>query len=197
MKNENIRMIRSSLDGLPEFDMPDDVRVRWYEEGDEETWLRINGECDQFNNITPKLFRSEYDADENGNVDHAELQKRMFFLVDREGNDFGTTSAWYHDDPVGVPRGLIHWVGILPPYQGRGLAKPMMTVAFRRMKELGHDSVFLTTSSARIPAVRLYLKFGFLPFVYDKANEAIWKRHQDALGVGDMQWHYADGWEDR
>jgi GNAT superfamily N-acetyltransferase len=52
-------------------------------------------------------------------------------------------------------------VAILPDYQGRGLSKPLLSQALRRLWELGHTRAYLTTSAERMVALRLYERFGF------------------------------------
>jgi GNAT superfamily N-acetyltransferase len=58
--------------------------------------------------------------------------------------------------------------------QGRGLAKPLMSIVCRRLRELGHERAYLTTSTARIPAINLYLKFGFRPEIRDEEDRRAW-----------------------
>jgi GNAT superfamily N-acetyltransferase len=55
----------------------------------------------------------------------------------------------------------VHWVAIVPECQGIGLGKALMTLLCQRLRELGHDQAYLFTSSERVSAIRLYLRFGF------------------------------------
>ena len=69
----------------------------------------------------------------------------------------------------------LHGGAIEPRYQGRGLSKPLTAAVCRRLVELGHDRAYLTTSTLRIPAVKLYLSFGFEPEILDTEDERKWK----------------------
>ena len=55
----------------------------------------------------------------------------------------------------------MHWVAILPAYQGRGLAKPLLAQVMQTMAVLGHRQVYLTTQRFRRAAIGLYTSFGF------------------------------------
>lgn len=41
----------------------------------------------------------------------------------------------------------------------------MASIVCRRLHTLGHVRAYLTTNTARIPAIRLYLKLGFEPLL--------------------------------
>jgi GNAT superfamily N-acetyltransferase len=102
------------------------------------------------------------------------MEDRCLFLVAPDGRTVGTTTAWYENDFCGRSWGRIHWVAIIPEFQGRGLAKPMMTAAMNRLTS-SHDNAYLFTHTLRVPAVNLYLNFGFRPLVRSDAERAGWQ----------------------
>jgi GNAT superfamily N-acetyltransferase len=69
----------------------------------------------------------------------------------------------------------VHWVAIVPEQQGRGLGKVLMTIVCHRLRELGHRRTYLTTSTARIPAINLYRHFDFVPLIRAPDDAAIWR----------------------
>jgi len=162
-------MIRRSLDDVPQYVLPAPYRVVWYRPGCEEWWRRIQTAADRFNTIGPDLFEVEFGTDE------ALLSQRQCFLLDERGVPFATATAWFNDDYGGRPFGRVHWVAIVPEMQGRGLSKPLLTLVCNRLRELGHERAYLTTSTARIPAINLYLKFGFVPEIRTASDAALWR----------------------
>jgi GNAT superfamily N-acetyltransferase len=162
-------MTRANLDNVPEFALPAGFTLRWFQPGDETNWLRIHLAADRYNEITPELFQRQFGTDANL------LRERQCFLLDARANAVGTGTAWFNDNFQGAKFGRVHWMAILPDYQGRELAKPLMTVICRHLRALGHDRVYLTTSTARLPAIRLYLRFGFVPLVRNEEEAAAWR----------------------
>jgi len=162
-------MIREHLEGIPDFAAPPGFSLRWYRPGDEVLWLKIHLEADRFNKISPELFRQEFGSEA------ARLVDRQCFLLDREGTAIGTGTAWFGNELGGVEIGRVHWIAIVPEYQGRGLSKPLMTAICTGLRKLGHQRAYLSTSKERLPAIRLYLRFGFRPLVRNLAEEAAWK----------------------
>lgn len=175
--NENIpiRMIRPNLDNIPDYPLPPPYTIRPYQAGDEVAWVRIQAEADKYNIITPALFRQEF-----GQNLHV-LAERQFFLYDAAGMPIGTATAWYNIYH-GQPYGRVHWVAIVPLKQGQGLAKPLMTTVCCRLRDLQHEGAYLSTSTARIPAICLYLKFGFRPDINNEQDVQAWRQVRDRLG---------------
>ncbi|MBI3852120.1 MAG: GNAT family N-acetyltransferase [Verrucomicrobia bacterium] len=169
-KNLPVKMVRAHLDNVPEFALPDGFSLRRYQAGDEAHWLRIHAVADRYNEITQALFRQEFGSDEKL------LRERQFYLLDPHGEVIGTGAAWFKDGFEGLQWGRVHWVAIVPEYQGRGLAKPLLTAICRRLRELGHGRAYLSTSTARAAAIRLYLRFGFKPMIRSAEDDAIWKK---------------------
>ena len=167
--NNPITMIRSDLSGIPEYEFPKPYSVKWYRPGDEKRWFEISKAADEYNNIVPETFREEFGADERT------ISKRQFFLLDAGKNYVGTCTSWFDDNFSGEKFGRIHWLAIVPGKQGKGLSKPMLSLALKRLAELGHKNACLITSSARIPAISLYLEFGFIPLALSESDSSIWK----------------------
>lgn len=164
----NIMMVRPTLEGVPGPDLPKGYSLRYYRPGDEEAWTRIWLAADVFGQATPETFARAYG-------DRAEaLGERQLFLCDDAQTAVGTATAWFPDSNVDAEAGLVHWVAIVPELQGRGLARPLLSATLLRMRELGYGRAALITQSGRVPAVGLYLAFGFLPRVRCEAERAAW-----------------------
>lgn len=162
-------MIRDDMEGIPRFGFPEGFSVRPFRPGDQDLWREIQAAADRFNRITPELFSAQFGDDPEP------LERRMVFLVEPDGACIGTSTAWFDPDHEGLPFGRIHWVAILPAWQGRGLAKPLMSLMCDRLRELGHERTYITTSTARIPALNLYGIFGFRPEIRSAEDEEAWR----------------------
>ena len=103
------------------------------------------------------------------------LRRRQCYLLAPTGEVVGTGTAWFNNNLEGARWGRVHWLAIMPEFQGRGLAKPLMTSICRRLRELGHEHVYLSTSTARRAAIGLYLKFGFAPVIRSEEDGAAWR----------------------
>ncbi len=167
----NIRMSRENLDDIHDYSLPTGYSIRWYQPGYEEYWQKVQSLADEYTRVTPDLFNEQFGADIKL------LTERQCFLFHNENNIIGTASAWL-DNQGEKSLGRIHWVAIIPQQQGRGLAKPLLTIICRRLKELGHSKTFLTTQTVRIPAINLYAKFGFVPVIDSNSDRGIWKKLQ-------------------
>jgi GNAT superfamily N-acetyltransferase len=162
-------MARRNLENIPEHSFPAGYSVRWYEPGDEEHWLRVHLAADRDHEISLAVFRRYFGSDEKL------LRERQCYLLAPDANEIGTATAWFDDNFEGARWGRVHWVAIVPQYQGRGLARPLMTVICRRLRELGHDRAYLTTATTRRPAIKLYQQFGFVPLIRDEAEAKLWR----------------------
>lgn len=167
--NVPLVMTRATLENLPDAPLPPGFALRWYAPGDEAHWLRIHLGADQLNVITPELFHEQF-----GN-DPALLAQRQCYALSPAGQVVGTASAWFSNAFEGGRWGRVHWLAVLPEFQGRGLGRALLGAVCRRLRELGHDRAYLTTSAARLPAIALYLKFGFEPRIRDATEAGVWR----------------------
>ena len=175
----SVTMVRVDLAGLPRHALPEGFAIRPYAPGDELAWVRIQSAADAYNVIVASLFRAQFGDDT------LELARRLFMLEDAAGRAIGTAAAWFGGARRGPEAGRVHWVAIHPAHQGRGLAKPLMSRVCLALRDLGHESAFLTTSTARVPAIALYLSFGFVPEIAGPQDAAAWAALQrSAPGLG-------------
>ena len=173
-------MVRGDLEGLPRHTVPAGYGIRPYARGDELAWVRIQSAADAYNVIVADLFRAQFGDDT------VELGRRLFMLEDPAGTAIGTAAAWFGGGRRGAAVGRVHWVAIHPAHQGRGLAKPLLSRVCLTLRTLGHESAYLTTSTARVPAIALYLSFGFVPEIAGPQDAAAWatlQRRAPNLGL--------------
>lgn len=168
-------MIRRHMGGIPQHALPPGFSLRWHRNGDRETWVRIHELAEKHVTTSAAVYDQQFEKNET------ELARRQAFLVDPNGQDIGTASAWFDDNFCGKRFGRVHWVAIIPQYQGKGLAKPLMTAILNRLVELGHDRAYLSTANVRLPAINLYLSFGFEPNVSNENDKQVWEEIQIQL----------------
>lgn len=166
----SLKMKREDLHAIPEFALPAEYSFKYYESGFEQAWLDIHLLADQYHQFDKVLYDSSFGRDKEL------IQQRQMFIINKAGRAIGTASAWFVGDDPKTRTGLVHWVAIIPEEQGKGLAKPLMTAICRRLKELGHTEVELNTHSLRLPAIQLYLKFGFVPVIQTAEEAVIWQQ---------------------
>lgn len=168
MENYRVTMIRRTLDGIPQPALPPGYSIRWYHPGDRAAWLRIHALAEKHVPTSAQVYEEQFAADER------ERARRQAFLLDATGLEIGTASAWFHDRYHGQRFGRVHWVAIVPEQQGKGLAKPLLTAICNRLVELGHQRAYLTTWTAKLPAIRLYLRYGFDPEINSDEDRRAW-----------------------
>jgi GNAT superfamily N-acetyltransferase len=188
-QNVPVTMTRANLDDVPEFALPAGFSLRWYQPGDEAHWRRIQCAADRFNRITPELFQRQFgwaaargtppaaagEARRRRKAALRDLGERQCYLRSPAGEVIGTGTAWFNDDFEGGRWGRVHWLALLPEFQGRGLGRALLAAVCRRLRDLGHERAYLTTSTARLPALKLYLKFGFAPLIRTAREAAVWR----------------------
>jgi len=189
-RNFPVKLGRANLDELPEFARPSGFALRWYQPGDETHWLHIQLAADKLNEITPDLFQKQFAAGgERGlsasaagrrqpvssTEEFHKLSERQCYLLAPTGEVIGTGTAWFNDNFEGASWGRVHWMAVLPEFQGQGLGKVLMSAICRRLRELGHPRAYLTTSTARVSAINLYLRFGFAPMIRNDEEDAVWR----------------------
>lgn len=171
----NLYMSLDGLDDVPFYPLPSRYGWRFYEPGDLSHWARIETSAGEFEREAdaPAKFRRYFPEDEP-------LRERMLFLTDH-GVPFATAAAWFDgDDPA---TGILHWVSVDADHQGQGLSRPLVSLALRRLRELGHRRAVLKTQTASWVAIRVYHDFGFRPMLRDPSEIEGWRLVSEKTGL--------------
>ena len=59
--------------------------------------------------------------------------------------------------------GYVHWVGTHPDYRGKRLAYALVAKVLQDFVERGYEDAYLETQPFRLPAIKTYLRLGFIP----------------------------------
>lgn len=141
-----------------EYDLPEGFHYEYFKPGDEEEWVNIHIESGEFTSYEKGLkhFHDFYDYF----ID--ELPKRCIFIVDSKTNEkVATATISLLETPEYGYRAAVDWVAIKRSYQGRKLAKPLITKFVEMANNLGHKEIILHTQTTTWLAAKLYLDYGF------------------------------------
>lgn len=72
--------------------------------------------------------------------------------------------------------GYVHWVAVHPKHQGKGLGYIVSLAVLQHLKDIGCKDAVLQTDPSRLPAVKLYLKLGFLPEYVYPSQKNLWEK---------------------
>ncbi|MBO1005680.1 GNAT family N-acetyltransferase [Pseudogracilibacillus auburnensis] len=177
MKRISVKMLRNNLLDIPQYSLPPGFRIRMFKKGDEHHWAKIEASVDEFENERAALehFKKEFGP----SLD--EMSKRCVFIENQDGEAIGTTTAWYGDlRGDGEILGRIHWVAIAPEYQGKKLAKPILSAAMNIIAN-HHSKAYLTSQTTSYQAINLYLNYGFEPFITGPSCDEAWELLEHTL----------------
>jgi len=167
-----VRMERANLQHLPHYDLPPGYWLRTMLPEEAPTWTEVQRDAERVIEVSDGLFMDEFGSDLRA------IEHRCFLLEAEGRRAVGTISAWYTADynRTGANWGRLHWFAIRPSHQGRGLARPMISYVLERFAAWGHPAAWLATSTSRLPALKLYLDFGFAPDLEQPGAREVWAR---------------------
>ncbi|MEK5520520.1 GNAT family N-acetyltransferase [Heyndrickxia sp. FSL W8-0423] len=177
MKRIPVKMVRKDLLDIPQYSLPAGFRIRLFEKGDEHSWARVETSVDEFKNEQTALehFNKEFGP----HLD--EMSRRCVFIENENGEVIGTTTAWYGDlHGDGEVSGRIHWVGIVPEYQGKKLSKPLLSAVMNILAN-NHSKCYLTSQTTSYQAINMYLNYRFEPLLTEPSCHEAWSLLEDIL----------------
>lgn len=104
-------------------------------------------------------------------------------FLDHQGVHVGTVTAIYHPDKR---IGNVHMVGIRTEWRGKGLNKYLCMLALDMLAKQDLKYIYLTTDEWRVPAIKGYLRAGFVPVDYDTDMPQRWAKVLRDLGLAQV-----------
>lgn len=177
MKRIPLSMVRKDLLDIPIYALPSGFEMKFFQEGDEHIWAEIETSVGEFTDTESALthFNNEFGPYMD------EMSKRCLFIENDHGEKVGTITSWYGKrlgDQGEI--GRIHWVGIIPAYQGKKLSKPLLSAALSLLA-CHHKKAYLTSQTTSFQAVNMYLNYGFEPFITSADCYEAWSLLEDKL----------------
>ena len=108
---------------------------------------------------------------------------RAVYAAFWEGKAVATTSS--RVKPEKYPdTGIVHWVATHPDHLRKGLGTALMERVMRDFVENGDKEALLETDDQRLPAIKRYLAYGFLPLYENEGEDlrARWSAVFQAIG---------------
>lgn len=154
-----LRMVWPSarLDAPPEPRLHPDYALRTWRPGDEQGWFEL---------MALAGF-GVWDEDRLAFTLKTILPDGWFFAVEeRSGRLVASAMATHHALMLHPFGGELGWVVGHPAHRGKGLGWTVCAAVTRRLLQAGYTNIFLRTDDFRLPAITVYLKLGYQPFLF-------------------------------
>lgn len=171
-----LSMQRPSLDDLPELPvLPPGYTLRKYREGDLKPLATLLGSAFDDAEWTDGRVREAL-------IDHVDVPST--YLIDYGGLAVATASAML--SPTGPEgSGTLFWVAAEGAHGGRRLGYAVSLAVLHEFVQYGCHDADLLTDDDRIPAIKTYLKLGFVPVYRDDTHPARWAEIERRIAVRD------------
>ncbi|MDX2110207.1 MAG: GNAT family N-acetyltransferase [Verrucomicrobiota bacterium] len=169
-----IYMVRDHLRDIPVAPFPAGYGIRTMHPGDASLWVDVWRDAEEYFTIADNAFVEAFGSDWEA------VPRRCYLITDPKGRALGTISGWYNRHYHGIDYGQVHWVANRPAARGMGLAKAALAHTMHQLAQW-HERAYLGTQTKRIPAIKLYLAFGFRPDLDHPGARIAWSSIVDAL----------------
>lgn len=137
--------------------LPQGYQFRMYQNGDEDAWAQLEFEIGDFNMFSDakQYFISTYCS---GNL--LDISERCVFVVNPKNEIVGSCIAW-QDLKNDVYVASLHWLIVLPEYQGMGIGKALCQRVMQIFSENQENTIYIHTQPWSYKAIILYIRQGF------------------------------------
>ena len=161
------------MDSISSYPLPFGYTLELYKpnSNDDQKWVEIIKAGGAVRSVEQghERFVNDYLNHKNNHL----LSERLYFLVNSEGQYIGTATAW-SGILDGEEQGCLSWVFIIPAYQGKKLAKPLVSTVLKKISEYS-AKCFLDSQTSSWRGINMYADFGFKPYMKTEHSEKAWK----------------------
>lgn len=106
-----------------------------------------------------------------------------FFIVEQLSTNkiVGACFASHHPSKRHSFAGNLGWLAVDSTHRGNSIGKTLVLAVMKRLKKSGYKRIYLETHDFRIPAIALYFKTGWVPYLYNEEVSTRWKNVVDNL----------------
>jgi predicted dehydrogenase/ribosomal protein S18 acetylase RimI-like enzyme len=146
--------------------VPHGYEMRQYREADEAEYLALMA----------KAGFKTWDHEQMARTLRSVLPGGFFLIVHAAtGKIVATAMAQHKPTDLHPFGGEMGWVAADPDHKARGLGRAVTAAATARLTQAGYRSIYLLTDDFRLPAIAIYLRLGFEPFLYADGMAERWK----------------------
>jgi mycothiol synthase len=99
----------------------------------------------------------------------------FFVLHQASGEIVATAMANHNPQPLHPFGGELGWVAAHRDHAGKGLGMTVCAAVVRRLLRAGYRNIYLNTDDWRLPAIKTYLRLGWVPFLYAPDMKERWQ----------------------
>ena len=150
---------------------PAGYALRTYKKGDEKGYVRV-------------MQKAGFEKwNYTGEVLKTALPEGIFFIVHKKtGKIVATACAQNYPADIHPQGGVLGWVAADPGHRGKNLGYIVSMAAVQKLVKLGYKRIYLLTDDWRLPAIKIYLKMGFIPLHYKPDMKKRWAEVVKLLG---------------
>ena len=164
----NISMVRPHLREVPRRPLPEGYVLRTLGHDDEL----------QLAELLSAAFEEAWDVVRvSAALTQAPEVKAVYGVFRRhqvQGQQLVGTASSQHLPGRDPEAGFVHWVATHPDYRAQGLAGVLLEHVLGDFNARGYSCARLDTQPERLPTIRAYLKFGFVPEYKGAGNKEVW-----------------------
>ena len=96
----------------------------------------------------------------------------IFYIIDGENEIIGTATGIIDTTSK---KGNLHMVAVKESHRSKGLSVPLCAKVVNYLLDNEMEKIDLSTDDFRIPAIKAYLKLGFIPLLIDDTMSGRWR----------------------
>jgi mycothiol synthase len=151
---------------LPVCSLPQGYSIRLLRDDEGEAWCACLLNDMGIDVISQELFKEKM-------LDDADVPSDSIFCVEDEKHLPVATATAQLKKEGNVA--TLHMVGAKESARGKGLGLAVCAAAVQKHLDEGYEGCFLTTHDWRLPAVKHYLKLGFMPVLNHESMRGRWQ----------------------